>query len=393
MPSIRNFCLKTANTPLLRAFFAKHGIDLDGEGGAPADADALTIAKIVSRELNSGAGWRRTALNSDLSRIDQLASEFGECALDDTNLTDELDNLPSRHARALHILLHDIEGFRRAEEIVFNDVRRGGKQWSAFLADKNIDLSRDHEALEKLKVGMREQFQTANVHLEIFDRVRAQLADDESEESGRAELVQITLYRETRPNTEYAFRNGEFGTEVRRPVLEASVTYEPRTGMIECVAPQRDDRSDIARLLAVNLLGCSPDFEPVPARAYDLSALKQRLEFPTEPADQIEGVSIEMLKLVPIEIAGELITVESRAKSSRDIWTVVEDRLGPHALHQDYIINQAKVVIRYRGGDTHSVRSLAVTITHPNRSNLKERTEIERAVARKYLPQWGLVAA
>ena len=386
------FCLRTTDTKLLREFFGRHDIDLGPDDLSP-DADAKAVALKVKEELHLRHRQASQGIDDDLARIEKLASEFGEYALDDHTLTDELAELPSRHARALHAFLHDIAGFRRAEEIVFNDVRRGGRLWTSFPAERNLDLSRDKSAMEKLKVGMRTQFNTMNVHLEVFDRVRPQLPDGTEEGSDRVKLVQITIYRETKANTEFSFVNGELGTEVRRPVLEASVTYEPRTGMIECVAPHRDDRSEIARLLAVKLLGCSPDFQPVPARAYDLSVLKQRVDFATEPVDQIEEVAVEMLKLIPVETTGELITVECRRQSCRDIWTVVEDRLGSDALQGDYTIGQAKIVIRYRAADNKSVRSLAVTITHPNRSNLKERADIERSVANKYLPKWGLIAA
>lgn len=393
MPSIRTFCLRTADTRLLRDFFRRHEIEL-GPDEVPADADARALANQVTKELQLRSGATAAWISNDLGRIEKLASEFGEVALDDRTLTEELTNLPSRYARALHVFLHDIDGFRRAEEIVFNDVRRGGKQWTAFAAERNLDFSREDAAIERLKEGMRLQFNTPNVHLEIFDRVRPQLPDSEEEEgSSKSELVQITIYREARPNTEYAFIEGALGTEVRRAVLEASVTYEPKTGMIECVAPQREDRNDIARLLAVNLLGCSPDFQPVPARAYDLSVLKQRTPFDTEIVDEIDEVDVEMLKLIPSETVGELITVENRHKSGRDIWAVIEERLGKDALQHDYTIEQAKIVIRYRSRDTNSLRSLAVTITHPNRSNVKERTDIERVVTNKYLPRWGLVVA
>lgn len=392
MPSLKTFCMRTAEPSLLRAFFARHDVDLNSIDDLDDDADAKAIAAKVSQEFKLRPPSHRSAVDTDLARIEKLASEFGESALDDTTMTDELKNLSSQYARALHIFLYDEAGFRRAEEIVFNDVRRGGKQWNAFCADRDLDLARNEAAVEQLKQGLRDQFGTPNVHLEIFDRVRPQLADG-SEDSGHAELVQITIYREARPNTEYAFKDGELGTEVRRPVMEASVTYEPRTGMIECVAPQRDDRSEIAKLLAVNLLGCKPEFQPVPARAYDLSTLSRRIEFVADPVDQIENVMVEMLKLIPLETTGELVTVESRRSSSRDIWEVVDERLGSGALERDYTIAQARFVIRYRSSENNSTRSLPVTITHPDRCNLKERTDVERAVGNKYLPRWGLVVA
>lgn len=391
MASIRTFCIRTFDTPLLRKFFARHGVEFSSEALAP-DADAKAIARAVADELQQRGRRMASAIEDEIARIEKLATETGEAALDSATLTEDLD-LPSPHALALHTFLHDLDGFRRAEEIVFNDTQRGGRQWTAFRAETNLQFSHDEAALDRLKKTMQEQFDTPNIHLEMFERTRPQLPDSADPQSGTADLVQITIYRELRPNAELAFVDGSLSTQVRRPVLEASVTYEPKTGLIECVGRQREDRSEMAALVATTLLGCSPEFRPLQARVYDLSALRRRVGFDREPIDRIEDVSVAMLRLVPIETSAELITVETTRQSDRDIWSVVEERLGPSALDSDYTIQQARIVIRYRSAESNRTRSLPVTITHPNRANLKERTEIERAVANKYLPRWGLVAA
>jgi hypothetical protein len=395
MTSIRMFCIHTVDSKLLRSFFSGQGLELD-EQDLPAEAEAKELAALVKTKLSAATMSTRQGVMDAIDRIDKLASECGEVALYDTTISDGLAELPSRHARALHVFVHDEAGFRRAEGIFFNDTRRGSiRQWTAFPAEVGLQVARDDTALEKLKEAMRSHFNTNRVYLEIFDRTRIGFLEDgeNGEEAGKSDLVQITVYREDRPNTVLAFVGDTIGTEIRRSVLEASITYEPRTGMIECVAPHRDDRADIARLLAVNVLGCSPDFEPVPARAYDLSVLKQRVAFDSEPIDRIEKVSVSMMKLVPTETNAELITVETKRTSERDIWAVIDDRLGADALTSDYTIQQALIVIRYKSSDSNRTRSLPVMITHPNRSNLKEQTEIERAVWNKYLPRWGLVAA
>lgn len=392
MASIRNFCIRTAHSKLLREFFHRHGVDFRPDDLAP-DADAKAIATAADKHLRLGTRSVRDAIVSDIVQIEKLASEYGEVALEQRTLTEHIADLPSRSARALHIFLFDGEGFKRAEEIIFNDTLRGGKQWTAFPAEKGLILARDDAAIARLTDAMRIEFNARNIHLEIFDRVRPNFQDDDADEGNNSDLVQITIYRESRPNAELAFIDGSLGTEIRFAVLEAAVTYESSTGMIECVSRDRDDRAELARLLATTVLGCSPDFKPIPARAYDLSVLQQRMKFQTEPVDRIERVEVSMLRLVPTETGSERITVETTPRSEEDIWTVVEQRLGSQALQSDFTIDQAKIVIRYRPAESNTVRSLPVTITHPHRSNLKERTEIERAVAGKYLPKWGLVAA
>ena len=204
--------------------------------------------------------------------------------------------------------------------------------------------------------------------------------------------MQFTIYREGRPNAENAFVEGALTTQIRRPVMEAAVTYEPVTGTIECVASQRESRDIVVRAFGVQILGCSPDFEPSKARTYDLTILRQRTDFPTDPMDRIEKVSISMLRLHPIETESERVTVEKITDTDSDIWSVADERLGDGALKTDYRIGQARIQIRYRSRESDRIRTLPLTITHPHRSNIKEQSEIERIIASKYLQRWGLIA-
>jgi hypothetical protein len=225
--------------------------------------------------------WSGIFLLHEFERGEQLATEAGEVAIESVTIHDVLADLPSRQARALYVFLHDQDGFRRAEEIVYNDSKRGGREWNAFLGRKDLDLASEGAAMEDFKEALRGCFDTPNVHVEVFDRTRLGFPDpDADEDDGTASLVQVTVYREDRPNTELAFLpEGTFGTEVRRKVLEAALTYEPATGLIECVGRQRDSRAEMVRMMATTLLGCEPEFEPAPVRAYDLSVLTERVAF------------------------------------------------------------------------------------------------------------------
>jgi hypothetical protein len=291
------------------------------------------------------------------------------------------------------VFLNDPEGFRRAEEIVYNDALRLGRDWTPFGCKEGLDPTSDPLAVEAFKEALRAHFDTPNVHVDIFERSRIGFADDD-ESDGRTQLIQMTIYREDRPNTELAFlKDGALGSEVRRRVLEAALTYEPSTGTIECVGSHRDSRAEMARLMATTLLKTAPEFEPLPLRLYDLEPLRQRMTFTSDPEDGIEEVRVAMLRLSPMEASAERITIESMAKNDRDIWGTVEARLGAEALTCEYRIDQARLVVRYRSRESNRTRSLPIMITHPHKSNIKDRVEIERVVANKYLPRWGLIAA
>ena len=100
-----------------------------------------------------------------------------------------------------------------------------------------------------------------------------------------------------------------------------------------------------------------------------------------------------MLRLHPVNSSSEHVIVETSNGPERDIWQVISERLGDKALSTDYEIGQAKLVVYYRTPASARARKLPIVITRPHRSNLREHSDFERLVARKYLPLWGLVAS
>ena len=69
--------------------------------------------------------------------------------------------------------------------------------------------------------------------------------------------------------------------------------------MIEVVAKTREDRIDLTRYMARDLLGITLDEEQsLPLREYDLSMLLRPFDFPTDPADGIAGVTVKELRVM-----------------------------------------------------------------------------------------------
>ena len=393
MPSLRNFITRVP-VQLLQEFLGKNGIELSDDTFSKNVNQIVEAIEFRLTELPHGTLGR---LEQQIEKVDKLANEPGEAAIDAMTVNESPVEQPSRHARSLYVLLKDPEGFKRAEDVFYNDTRRRGRQWTAFDMEIGKSVKADEASRQALIAALRDFFDTQNVEIDVFERTRATRSDiretdAEGGESG-TRLFQITIYSEDRPNEDLAFVEGILATRMRYPVIEAAVTYEPATGIIECVARQRDKRAEVVRLVASHLLGASSDFRPAEARTYDLSVLSQWNSFATDPTDRIERVDVTMMRLFAIGGSAELITVENPAKADRDIWRVIDERLGPTALASDYHISRARIVIRYRTSEGNRVRSLPITITHPHRSDLKELLEIERVVATKYLPRWGLVTA
>ena len=388
MPSIRNFVSRVPQSLLMELLlFLNIEIAPELLRGTPA-----AIAGALNKVLKGPPRGAHSKLMHQIETVERLSSEAGQSAIESVVIHEELSALPSGHARALWLLLNDPEGFRRAEDIVYSDGHRYGRQWSSYTGPLGADLRRDEEALNAFKASLRQTFDTPNVHVEIFDRTRPEFPESDGQSELQAELVQITIYREDKPNAEPTFVDGEFAIQMRRAVIEAALTYEPSTGVIECVATHRPTRDQVVTHFATFLLGCMSDFEPRASRSYDLTVLAKRLDFATDPNDRIEDVSVSLLRLQPVETTSERLTIERLPGNDKDIWTVVDERLGKDALTSDYNISQARILIRYRSSDSNKLRSLPIMITHPHKSNIKEQREIERVVSSKYLARWGLLA-
>jgi hypothetical protein len=331
---------------------------------------------------------KRHRFDRSAERLVAMSDEAGEVAILGLGQHKEtLEALPSRHARATWLSLHDPEAFKHAEEIRFTDERRGGRMWGAFIGLKDVVLKRDDGSLERFKASLREHFESPNVHVEIFDRHRPDVDDTEHA------LVQVTIYREDLPNETLEFVEGALATRMVRPVIEAALTYEKATGAIEAVSNRRQTRDELVRLFSRDLLQAEVTGEKPPLRRYDLQVLATHQRFPTDPEDGIESVRVALLRLMPLATTTERVTLECMATASTDIWQMSEGHFGStDPLAGGWLITQAKLVIRFRpeAGSNRS-RSLPVTISMPHGCDLKERTERERLIAATYLRRWGLV--
>ena len=189
-----------------------------------------------------------------------------------------------------------------------------------------------------------------------------------------------------------------------KPVFEAALTYEAATGVIEVVAKTREDRIDLTRYMARDLLGITLDEEQsLPLREYDLSMLLRPFDFPTDPADGIAGVTVKELRLMDLGDAKERITLESMSGADRTIWQMAEHRigldigggarvLGGTGDAAEWVVTRARFTIKFHPGpDGGRGKSLSLTVTMPHGCNLKDMTPQERLIGEKYLRLWGIL--
>jgi hypothetical protein len=340
---------------------------------------------------------QRVVLNA--GQVAALADEPGQNALQNVVLNRAMfDTLEGANNRSLWVFLKEPDQFRNAEEVRYNDERRRGRSWSGFEVKKDCAVRQDTVSLAAFTKAVRDRFETPHVHVDIFDRHRVILDDQE------CDLVQVAIYREGRPEDTLGFdANSTLSRRIVKPVFEAALTYEADTGVIEVVANTHEDRKDLTAFMARDLLGVDFDEKHIPFREYDLGMLLKPFDFPTDDEDGIMGVIVKELRFMEIGERSERVTLESMSGAERSIWEMAEKRIGLHiggtghvlaiaTEVPEWVITRARFTIKFHpGSEGGRGKSLTLTVTMPHGCNLKDMTPHERLIGEKYLRRWGIL--
>ncbi|MDP2740852.1 MAG: hypothetical protein Q8O82_19615 [Pseudorhodobacter sp.] len=397
MTAIAAFLRKTPVTRLQDYFTAGGFTSLSPIDWTMPESD---VVEPLIKAIDSMSDDEKQRVVLDAGRVAALADEPGQNALQNIVLNRAVfDILEGANNRSLWVFLKEPDRFRLAEEVRYNDERRRTRSWSGFGVDADLEVKKDPISLAAFTGAIRARFETPNVHVDIFDRHRVILEGEE------CELVQVAVYREGRPEDMLGFdANSTLSRRIVKPVFEAALTYEAATGVIEVVAKTREDRIDLTRFMARDLLGITlTEGQTLPLREYDLSMLLRPFDFPTDPADGIDSVTIRELRLMDLGDAKERITLESMSGADRTIWQMAEHRIGldigSGALvfgHvgdvPEWVVTRARFTIKFHPGASGGRgKSLALTVTMPHGCNLKDMTPQERLIGEKYLRLWGIL--
>lgn len=386
MPSIARFI---RNTPAdaLRSYFEAVGLPLSQPvNWNGAEAEVVTP---LLRAVDAMSEVDRARVLLDADRITAMADEVGQSAiLGVVSKRVVIEALRNGHERALWLFLNDRIAFQRAEEARYSDERRQGRMWDGFVIPPGLRVNETPGSIAALKAAVGKQFGSQHVEIDLFRRTRPTFED------GDSDLIQVAIYRDGAADDFLEFENGNLVRRPRRPVYEAALTYEPATGVVEVVAPERESRAEIARIFARELLSAEFKGEKIKLRRYDLSVLFRPFDFPSDPDDGIESVQVKLLRLMPIDSPGERYTLESLRKATQSIWDAAAGRFGDsNPLDGGYLITQVRLTIRFHAAPADGGgRTLPVTITMPNGCDLKGKTDRERLIGQKYLRCWGFLS-
>lgn len=346
----------------------------------------------LTRQLVDAVGRlhpdQRARATGDIERVTAMTDDAGQTALMAFAAgAIDLGVLPSAHARSVVVFLERQDLFRRAEEQRYADDRRGGRLWTGFQCDPDRVVLQDAVAVAAFSEAIAARLASPHIHVEVFERRGSMLEDD------LPRATQVTIYREGPPDDEDRFVEGVLTRVPRRPVLEAAVIYDPASGVTEVVSNRREDRNVIAQAFTERLLGSLFLNERVIPPLYELAPLMTQHAFPRRAEDGIEDVKLVMLKLVPLDTAGQRLTLECARREKDDIWTMARTRLGRlNPLAGGWVIKQAKLVVQFRPEiGMREGRVLPITIVAPHRCDLRDRDPQESMIARRYLKEWGLL--
>lgn len=385
MPSLQTFVRRTP-ARLLKEYFEYAQINLPTSinwNGTDAEVNKSVIEAIG--ELDEAS---RTKIFKDSERVSAMADETGRVAIYSVAQDkDQLKTLESDHARAVWLIINNQKLLRNAEEVRNTDESRRGRNWDGYVCEKGINLDNSENAIAELAEAMKQHFNSKNVYIDMFDRVRPTF------DGVDCEILQLTVYRDGDPEDMLSFDSGgELVSRSYRPVFEIAMTYESSSGVLEIVARNRTMRKEMAKLFITKLLNTDFDSRKVEVRRYDLDVLLKPHQFPVDLEDGIESVEVRQLRLMPIGSEGERVTLECLMKAKRTIWDLANEKLGQDALSRGWRATQAKLVIKFCRKDGESRgKTLTLIITMPHGCNLKERTDNEQLIGEKYLRRWRIL--
>jgi hypothetical protein len=378
--------LRNTPGPELQAYFAQRSVEfpepVDWNNGAGA---LLVPVRNAINALNEIDGAR---IRLDAEQVDRMTSEVGQTALMDVVTAEQrrlLCGKATRHGRALWLFLNDPQRFKRAEEASFFENARRGRTWDGFVARAGLEVSRETGHLQALASEIQRFFREGEkVNIEVFDRVRAQDGEVEG-------LVQVTVLREGLLDSVFAFNGEEPGPLVYQPAYELAFTYEPASGVIEVVAPQKARRTELAKMFAKALLGHAIEGQRVPLRQYDLSVFMEEREFDYDAEDGIDDVRLRMAKLETFD-GRMFLTIEPRTEEET-VHGAARERLGEgNPFLAGYRMVEVVLAIHFTPDAINPRgRTILIKLRHPNGCDLKDKTDKERLIGEKYLRRWHVI--
>ncbi len=294
--------------------------------------------------------------------------------------------------RSLWLYTNDKLLFDEAESLFYIDhYRNYGRMYEAFELARHDGASFqwDDTVKQQLEARIQEMLELTGrctvTHLEATSPDRA----------GENQIQHLILVRHGGPLSsvaEFLETDGSRRETYYRPLNEATLLYSPDEGVMEVYSGSPAVRQRIAMCFAQVALKMDLSDRPLTLKQYDLSRFLSSL---TLDVPEVAGVDIERVAVVEVECrphnpkhrVGLTVTVHD------DIEVAARALFGEdHIFRRAASVARIVIAVRYTPDGETQVRTLNITLSDPNRCNLRSnRDAAQRELGYTLLSGWGIL--
>ncbi len=297
----------------------------------------------------------------------------------------QLDDL----GRSLWVYHHQSVLFDEAESLFYADhYRNFGRLYDAFevAADSDLDLVWDESVADALASDIQQTLdlsgRCAVAHVEIPVE-----PGKKAESGGPQHLVIVRHGGPLSSVAEFLETEGSRQERYYRPLNEATVLFTPDPGVIEVFSASPAVRQAVAASFAAAALKIDLSTRPLTLKQYNLSRFLTSLQLP-QPV--VDGFDIERVAVVEAEARPDNFKhrLSLKVTIDDDIEDVAEALLGQdHLFYHAACISRVVIAVRYTQHGSEKTKTLNITLSDPNRCNLRENGDRPRFLLRaQHLP-------
>jgi hypothetical protein len=387
----RNFSFKTffrsVSTNLLQKYFLHHHLLTDFDWSMESDL----LADALNAEIEKLSDNHAAIIEQDFATITDLANEESILGLmeiarslydNPDPIIDEMIQQSGFLSQVLWISLEQPDVYEwairmeRMENMTFKE---------DCLVGCGFPCSTDDEEVEKLKEHIQKYFKRQrrgrNCQIDVYVR-------------HNPTRYCFFAYPEDYPKRDLTYRSTHLVSDVRRPVLEIVFVYEPANGNLKVHASRMRNVAAMQTAFCKTILGL-PGIPDGSTRVYDLNKLLDpAFRFPTDPKDQVEQVSLKMLKVAIDKNRNRKITCEGSPQNggAELVRDMISKAIAACGSNDGFVeVLSAKITMKFKATEGSRKKSVTFVLTVPSGSTLEDKPH--HHVARRYLETWGLVRA
>lgn len=379
--SPKQFIRQVPNAQLW-AFFERRGelADFGWDAVGELDADPIFEAWQELPETSRNDVERCFRAIADLATPEGVGTLIEEGQFHRLDLTVPFDQLKGLHEKAFWVYLNHEKVFVSAGRLNRAD-HLNGRYWRRRnLPAIKPDLThptREVMAAAISKFYRDNQGRGEHCSLEVYLR--------------RENLHYFFAYPADYADTVIIYNDeGALARQLQKAAFEVIFAYNEASGTLDVfVQGDKKIRRAMEEIFAGLILKTDLPTEDPAANPFELGGLRSReFDFPTDPADGIQGVRVTSLRLSIVGPGFGRITLESEARTKHgDVYDLMDKALNHQRLSSE-LVNVTKASLQVTFVTDGRPKTLTFEIAYPDSCNLKDKPEHLRI--KEYLKRWGI---